>query len=422
MGLRHIDTGAMYRSIALLALRSGVDTGDESKLAELAEKAEIAFEEAGDGGQSVAVNGDDVTADIRTPEVTQAVSAVSAHLGVRRAMVRAQRRLAAGGGAVLEGRDIGTVVLPGADVKVYLDATTRVRAERRLRDLQQQGVESSVDEVENDIVQRDKLDSERGESPLKRAVGAVTVDTSNLTIEGQVDRVVEIARRAAEHLEALSVKQDSKSTARRIRFAYGAAQAFIRLVMKLFFRLKIYRKLKADYEENYIYACNHLAYADPPFVGSTLNREVHYLAKGSLFRNPAFGWLIRTFNAIPMRRGIFDREAMDLALDLLKKKRSVMIFPEGGRVFGGKLGSAKSGVGYLAVNSGVAVVPVYVRGTNQLWKCFLGQARLEVSQGRPIRIDRHLIEEFKNKDSYRTLGEMVMDAIAALRDEREADD
>ena len=176
---------------------------------------------------------------------------------------------------------------------------------------------------------------------------------------------------------------------------------------------------KVDYKENYIYACNHVSYADPPAVGSTLPREAYFIAKSVLFKNPLFGRLIRNFNAIPLRRGVFDREAMNRSIELLKGGRSVTIFPEGGRQFGGRLGSPKSGVGYLAVTTGVAVVPMYVSGTNRLWRCLFRRHRMLVLEGRPIRLAPDTGGEFEDNDGFRGYAEMVMEAIQALKDQVE---
>jgi cytidylate kinase len=419
LGLRHIDTGAMYRAVALAALRRGADPEDEQTCAEFAATLEIAFRESSEGGQRVLVGGEDVTLDIRTPEVTRAVSPVSAHASVRAAMVRRQRSLTEEGGAVLEGRDIGTVVLPSADVKIYLVASTRVRAERRALEMREQGIETTVDKVEQDIVRRDQYDSSRETSPLRRAVGSTQVDTSDLTIEGQVDRIVDIARETAGRLAALSAG-GRRHEFTRFRPRYRFACVTISGVLKLFFGLRVSSRLKVDYKENYIYACNHVSYGDPPFVGSNLPREAYYVAKSALFKNPFFGWLIRTFNAIPVRRGVFDREAMKRSLDVLSQGKSLMIFPEGSRVYDGRLGKPKSGVGYLAVNSGVAVIPVFVSGTNRLKRCLFRRERMTILQGRPIRLAPGTQAEFGSNDDYRAYSEMVMEAIQDLKDEFDA--
>lgn len=417
LGYRHIDTGAMYRAVALAVLRRGADPGDEAACGGTASALAIRFEES-NGGQRVVVNGEDVSEEIRSPEVTRAVSPVSAHPSVRVAMVRQQRALARAGGAVLEGRDIGTVVIPAAEVKVHLVASTRVRAERRLKELRDRGTESTLEEVERDIIRRDEYDSNRGVSPLRRAVGSVEVDTSELTIDGQVDRIVGIAHDTAERLVALEPAAGS-TTYRRTRAHYGVGCILIKGVLKLLFGLKIERKSNVDFKENYIFACNHKSYADPPFVGSTLHREVYFMAKSALFRNPLFAWLIRTFNALPLRRGVFDRDAMNRVVNLLAEGASLMIFPEGSRVRADRLGKARSGVGYLAVQSGTAVVPVYVSGTEQLGRCLLRRRRLYVVIGKPIRLAPQSRDTFANGDGYRAFADMVLEAISQLKSDHE---
>jgi 1-acyl-sn-glycerol-3-phosphate acyltransferase len=145
------------------------------------------------------------------------------------------------------------------------------------------------------------------------------------------------------------------------------------------------------------------------------------VAKASLFKIPVFGPMIRWVNAFPIRRGMFDREAMGQALKILLANRNVLIFPEGGRIIGGELGTARSGVGFLAVQSGAPVVPVFVEGTNRLLDCLLRRQRFQVIHGRPIRIPPPLLAEIQAMDertAYRRHSDMVMAAIAALRDSR----
>jgi cytidylate kinase len=419
LGHRHIDTGAMYRAVALKALRAGVDPDDGDACGELAGSIQITFGKTRDGEQTVLADGEDVSRDIRSPEVTRAVSPVSAHPSVRSAMVRQQRSLAEAGGAVLEGRDIGTVVLPSAEVKIFLVASTTVRAERRLKELRESGLAVDAGKVERDIIRRDEYDSAREASPLKRAVGSVEVDTTNLTIEEQVGRIVGIVRETAADLAGLVSKRRNPFAKKRPWFRFG--QMVARGVFRVVFGLRVDRKMKVDYEENYIYACNHVSYADPPSVGSTLPREVHFVAKSTLFENRFFGWLIRSVNAMPLRRGVFDREAVEKSVKLLNAGGSLMIFPEGQRQFGGRLGRPKSGVGLLAVTTGVAVVPAYVRGTDRLSRCLIRRMRLRVVQGRPIRMAKGTSEEFTDRDSHRAYSDMVMEAIQALKDEGESD-
>jgi len=420
LGFRHIDTGAMYRAVTLLAAERGVDTGDGAGLGALAAGLELSFGEAEDGTQRVFAGGRDVTTAIRAPEVTAAVSAVSAHRAVRMALVRRQRELAAAGGVILEGRDIGSVVLPWADVKVYLDASVMVRAERRRAELAATGTALSIDEVARDLERRDTLDASRGESPLIRPVGAWVVDTSHMTIPEQVARVVELAREEAQRrAEALA----GDGRAQRKCFKWRAITGAVGTMYEVVFGMRVVRLYRGEPAQNYLFASNHLAYADPPAVSSRLFREVHFVAKAGLFRIPILGPIIRWVNAFPIRRGVFDREAMAEALRLLLAGRNVLIFPEGARVSGEELGPPRSGVGYLAVQSGVPVVPVYIEGSNRLRECLLRRRRFRVLHGRPIRIPPGLLAEVQaqgDRTAYRRHSDMVMAAIQALKESRPA--
>lgn len=181
LGYRYADTGAMYRALTLKALERGVDPGDPAALEDLAHATEITVE----AGVGTVLDGRVVTRAIRSPAVSRAVSFVAMVPGVRRWMVRAQRALAAGGGVVMEGRDIGTAVLPGAHHKFFLTASLAERAGRRHRELQAGGYRVELAELEAEMALRDRLDSERAVDPLAPAPDAVVVDTTGKTI-GQV--------------------------------------------------------------------------------------------------------------------------------------------------------------------------------------------------------------------------------------------
>ena len=174
LGYQYVDSGAMYRAVAAVALREGVGMSDAERLAEIARGLK------------------DAPADIRTPEVSEAASRVSAIAGVRRALVDRQRSMASTGAVVMEGRDIGTVVFPDAAVKIYLDADRGIRARRRWND---EGGRRDPAEVEREVAARDERDRTRADSPLRRAPDAIVVDTSGRTIEEVVNEIVEIAQR-----------------------------------------------------------------------------------------------------------------------------------------------------------------------------------------------------------------------------------
>lgn len=197
LGYTYIDTGAMYRAVTLAADHREIDPADGPAVERLAGELDISFAPQEDGTNRTLLDGEDVTGEIRRPEISAAVSLVSSWRGVRTAMVDLQRKMAGEGGVVLDGRDIGTVVFPDADLKIFLVADIEERARRRLGDLSAGGVATDLDRVAEDLRERDRSDSTRAESPLRPAADAIHIDTSGLTIDDQVERVIELARRAA---------------------------------------------------------------------------------------------------------------------------------------------------------------------------------------------------------------------------------
>jgi len=199
LGYLHVDTGAMYRAVTLKVLRAGVAPGNRNDVGALMATTHVALEERG-GRLVVTLDGEDVTDAIRHPDVTRAVSAVSGLRDVRSAMVREQRALGRNGGIVLEGRDIGTVVFPDADVKFFMVAGIASRARRRREELASRGTELPLETLAREIQERDARDSGREESPLRCADDAIRIDTSDMTIEAQVEIVVRAARKKLEEM------------------------------------------------------------------------------------------------------------------------------------------------------------------------------------------------------------------------------
>jgi cytidylate kinase len=193
LGYRLLDTGALYRSVALLAKRAQVAWDDAPGLAAIAAGLEVSFSLQGDTNH-ITVNGEDVTEAIREPDISQGASKVSALPPVREALLDLQRRLGAEGGVVAEGRDVGTVVFPNAEAKFFLTASEAVRAERRFLELQAKGVEATLEETHREMVERDERDSKRAVAPLLQAEDAVLVDSSGRTLEEVVAEMVAVVR------------------------------------------------------------------------------------------------------------------------------------------------------------------------------------------------------------------------------------
>lgn len=185
----YVDTGAMYRSLTYKALRQGVNVSDELGLKQLLENTAIELQPS-EIGQLVYVDGENVTSEIRNNEVTSTVSEVSKHRLVREEMVRRQQELGQSGGVVMDGRDIGTHVLPDAEVKVFLIASVDERAHRRYQENMQKGFSADIEKLKEEIALRDKLDSEREVSPLKKAADAIEIDTTSLTIEQVAEKII----------------------------------------------------------------------------------------------------------------------------------------------------------------------------------------------------------------------------------------
>lgn len=197
LNIFYVDTGAMYRAIAYKALKNKIRLEDEQKVSQIAEKAEVVLEHSDAG--TVWCDGENVTQLIRSPEVSRAVSTVASYAGVRKRLVELQRREAERGGVVMDGRDIGTYVLPEASLKIFLTATFQERANRRWMELRSTGKKVLFEEVAQDMQKRDRLDTEREISPLVPAKDAVILDTTDLSAEEIAARIVALTKT---HLKA----------------------------------------------------------------------------------------------------------------------------------------------------------------------------------------------------------------------------
>lgn len=192
LGLRYLDTGAMYRALTVEALRRGVDTADEEALMRVATSMDLEIVFRGELGNLIFLKGEDVTDIIREPEVTAAVSVVSSHKKIREFIVALQEQIGRQGSIVMDGRDIGTVVMPDADWKIFLQATVEERVRRRKNELEGRGVEVGMAELQEQIRKRDHLDSTRENSPLRKAEDAIEIDTTSMSIPDVVQKLLNL--------------------------------------------------------------------------------------------------------------------------------------------------------------------------------------------------------------------------------------
>ena len=392
-GLTFLDTGAMYRSVTLLCLRAGVDVSDAKAVASVEKDCSILFGSSA-SGQTVIVNGEDVTDQIRTPEVDRNVSAVSAVPAVRAALVDRQRQIAGSGDVVAEGRDIGTVVFPDAEVKVFLTADAKARAHRRA--VQREGGDAARDasaaadaaqeaRILEDLRRRDQLDSTRKESPLRPADDAVVIDSSDLTLEQVIQRVVDLmeaARAKASSAPKANLAPDgaSKSAAKPNRSgsggsrhvskrggapsgrlhafrgnAYGdyydhamreyplparALLGFVVCLLGLLTKILWPWHIEGsdglwDGEHGRVIVMNHVSMLEPIIVVVSAwfhGRRIRPIYKSEFDKIAPATWLFSRVGGIPVARGTADLKAVRRAQWALERGEDVLIYPEGTRV------------------------------------------------------------------------------------------
>lgn len=354
LGFTFFDTGAMYRSFAWYIWHSGIDPMNEDKVVEQLSLFHFSMQSGKGDERSYFVNGVDVTDKIRSREIAIHASLVAGYPRVRKAMVKMQRKFGKSCDAVFEGRDMGTVVFPKADLKIFLTAEERVRAERRHQELlvKSPGLESSLslEQILQEMQKRDINDSTRSASPLKQAEDAILIDTSQLSINEVVDQIVRL--------------KSEISTS--MRFVYGFVWWVARIIFKVFFRLRVYGQ-KHVHAGAGIMIANHSSFFDPPVLAVSYLGEVHFLARESLFRSPFLGRLIRSLNTHPVANDAGDLHVLRQMISLLQSGKKLILFPEGQRSLDGDLHSFARGFAFLAKKTKCTIFPVYLDGVYQVW-------------------------------------------------------
>ena len=422
LGYRFCDTGLLYRAITWLALHRDVPAEDPDALVGLV--GEIELLDDGDGRLAhVAVDGVDRTDEVRGPDVDAAVSAYSSVAALRHALLERQRALAAAGRIVMAGRDIGTVVLPDADLKLFLDASIEERARRRAKE---RGIKPNSllgREIFEELRRRDELDSTRAVAPLRAADDAVVIRTDGNELTTTVELVVRAIQGAEEdrasapveasaepekepravrpNRQARSRRPPVKPTpvATRLGILIRLGSAVLRFIARLMVRLTIDGDLTALPRKGaLIVAANHASSADPVLIGAFLNdilgRPLNWLGKRELVEYPLTGWAFRRAGIHPVDRDAADLEAFRTAMRILEAGHVLAVFPEGTRSRDGALQRVREGVGMLALRSGAAVLPVAVIDSDRMWPRGrllprLGR-RVTVRYGRPFRVEDEL--------------------------------
>ena len=376
LNIAYFDTGAMYRAITYAIIKYKIDIENELSVLELL-KNNFQYEiKEKNGLKLYFVNGEDVTEIIRSNYITEAVSLVSAKAYVRQNLVPIQRKFAEDKDMICEGRDMGTVVFPNAKVKIYLTAKVTVRATRRFNEFVEKNPQNitTLDkhQILLDIQNRDEKDTKRKVSPLMKAKDAYHIDTSKLSVEMVVKKILKIIKKQ-----------------KRIKFSYRVVSFLSLIFLKTFYKYRVYGK------ENLIKGAaiitsNHVSFLDPSIITASIDEELHFLAKESLFKVPVLKIIIKALNAHPISGKESNIQTIKKVKDILRSGQKVVLFPEGTRSYDGKVNKLLPGVGFLINLTKCTIIPAYIHGAHEVWERgqkfpkLFGKNKISCTFGKPI--------------------------------------
>ena len=366
LGIIYVDTGALYRTIGLHMLKNGIDPKDAPNVAAALPDFTLELKFV-DGKQTVLLDGEDVGDRIRTPEASMAASAVSAIKEVREYLLETQRNIAANNSVIMDGRDIGTVILPEAEVKIFLTASPEARAKRRYNELIAKGQTVTYEQVYTEMVERDKNDSTRDIAPCVPAEDAVMLDNSDLDLDGTINAVLEIIKKK-----------------RPVNKFYKRLHRVLAPMFRFVWRIKVYGRDNVPADGAVMFCSNHIAAKDPIMIAASCKRPITFIGKKELFKVPLLGWLIKKLGAIPLDRGGKDVGAIKTAVEALKNDGALAIFPQGHRYPGENPATTptKNGAALICYRSKCDVIPVCIKTKGHKYH-FLG--RIEIVFGKPIK-------------------------------------
>ena len=410
--LNSIDTGAMYRCVTLAMIRNNVDISNIEKVMEVLNNINIDLQKV-NNQLVVKLNGEDVSKEIRENPVNKMVSKVSAIKEVREKLVDLQRKMAETQDVIMEGRDITTVVFPNADVKIYMDADLEERAKRRYAQNKAKNIECTYEEVLEDMRQRDENDMNKPIGTLKKADDAILVDSTNLTQKQVVKKIEKIIKNTKKVKKLEPRIYWERPETKWKKFVRKFVKGFLRTLYKITFRMEITgeeNKTKAGENGGYIICANHTSNWDAPILVSVVvfsKEKIRFIGKYDLARVGIIRWLEHLFDVIPIKRNTQDLEAMKRCLKALKNKEILGIFPEGTRKGMEKHQKVKNGAAFMAIKSGVPVVPVGISGEFKPFK------KVYITYGEPIDMSKYKIKG-KEKEGQEQATKEIMDNIVML--------
>lgn len=414
-GFLNVDTGAMYRAISHYLIKNSIALENTEEVKEALKDIEIDIEFK-NNEQILFLNGEKLISELRTKEVNSIVSQVSHIPEVRTAMVELQRKIAIGKKMVMDGRDIGTNVFPNANVKIYLDATPEERANRRMKQNKENGIDIPFEEVLENIKFRDNNDKTSKVAPLKKAEDAILIDCTELSIEQLSNKVYEIIEEKMKQLSDKEVKTTKKKVVEEYdkedeslwmkfqrRFVWHTLRGFY----KIFYRLEVKGLENIPKEGAFIVCGNHVDFMKVPVIVIYASRKINFIGKAELFKNPFLARLGELFDVIPVKRGKQDVDSMKKSLKVLSKGEGLGLFPEGTRNGIAKKVKVKNGAAFMALRTGKVIVPVGIK---------VGKAKIIVNYGKPLDYSKYQ-SKTPEKETLDYVTEDLMNNIIKLTNE-----
>ena len=397
LGIIYVDTGALYRNIGLYMLDNGIDPKNSEAVASAlgSINIELKFE---DGRQIILLNGEDRGDAIRTPEASMAASCVSAIPAVREYLLDMQKSIARKNSLVMDGRDIGTVIIPDAELKIFLTASPKARAERRYKELVAKGKEVTFEQVYNEMVERDKNDSTRNVAPCVKAKDAWLLDNSNLNQDQTVEAILKKAKKLMRTTYPL----------------YSFLKPIVAPIFRLLFNVQVVGRENVPMEGGVLLCPNHIAAVDVISVGAVCPRQITCIAKKELFSVPVLGPIIKGLGAVKIDRGGADVGAIKAAVGAIQDGKTVTIFPQGHRYPGvdPTTTQVRHGAGLIAYHAKCDVIPVCIKIKGSKYSLF---RKTVVIFGKPIKYEDLGFNE-GGRDEYAAATEKVFKRIVEMGD------